>query len=103
MVATREARSEKVRGGTELNDIEKALTPKANELAENVASWAARCDGSRGARREHKAIYRQYAREQLEDEAAKLGLGVGFFASILLRWAISKLVNKIMERWLNAS
>jgi len=102
VVATREARSEKVRGGTELN-IEQALTPKANELSENVASWAARCGSDRRARREYQAIYRQYAREQLEDEAAKLGLGVGFFASILLRWAISKLVNKIMERWLNAS
>ena len=85
-----------------MNDIEKALTPKANELGENVASWAARCGGMK-PQREHKAIYRQYASQQLEDEAAKLGLGVGFFASILLKWVISRLVNKIMERWLNAS
>jgi hypothetical protein len=105
VVATREARPEEVRGGTEVNDIEKALTPKANELGENVAKLAsAPCyKSNRHARRNYASIYRQYVREQLEDEAAKLGLGVGFFASMLLRWAISKLVKKIMERWLNAS
>ncbi len=87
-----------------MNDIEQALTPKANELGENYAKWSESysCSG-RSTRRAAAAVHRQYAREQLEDEAAKLGLGVGFFASILLKWVISRLVAKIMERWLNAS
>lgn len=86
-----------------MNEIEQALTPKANELGENCVKMSASCFGGRSLARERKAIYRQYSRDQLEEEAAKLGLGIGFFASILLRWVISRLVNKIMERWLNAS
>lgn len=80
-------------------EITEKLKPKADQIEAGLARLAS-AGMSKTARRRYASAFRADAREDLEEEAAKLGLGVGFFASILLRWVISRLVAKIMKRWL---
>ena len=82
-----------------------ALAPRFNHLdAENSSLLKSFRSGSRQTgptRRQCAKAQADNARQQLTEEAMKLGLATSWFAWLVLKWVISQLVQQIARKWLN--
>lgn len=88
-------------------EMRAALKPSADRIAESEQRLVLGDIGRicrLGGMAARKKMQRQRAvivREWLEEDARLMGLGVGFFGWIILRWVISQIVSEIVKGWIS--